>query len=609
MSEQKQLTKGNARRTGGQIGIDWAHLKEIRDYYTRLKKWKKKVRLTGKNRTKKMLKDNKVAVFGGGIAGLTVAHELSKKGYIVTVYESNPDAGGFFRSAIRKEDKNTPSEYSWHGFGPWYHNVYDIMKQIPFDDESSVYDRSLSRPISYGLVPDKIPKEYNEQYVFDMFKGFNMTSLSRVRWSWLMLKTWASNRRSNEVYALKNASEAWKPKMSTRAWKNWRSVFGPWIGSEWSRVSLHHAGLFFRKNVFSGKKHDHPADNEGEAWTQGSNDGWLLMRGPSSDFWFAKWVAHLQNIGVIFHWETSLNELLYDGDVIVGAVLSSGETVTAEKYVLAINPFAAAEIISKNDELQNVDQLKLFKLLISDGPHTQVSFQIAFSEKIAWTRPRSAFVLSDSEFNITLFAQEQVWSKDQNLGAGVKSLWTGTICAATVPGKIYGLPVEKCTKAQFIEEIKAQVIGCEGLSYLIEQANDGRELKDFNIVRVQVWNEWDFSTEGIEPKQPKWVTSYTTQPFIPTQATPIDNLILAGAHTKTDADIWSIEGAVESGRRAAKIIDPDVDVIREYKPLLLRLVASIDDIFFHFRLPHVLTIGFAGAVILCLGFTARIILS
>lgn len=245
----------------------------------------------------------KVVIFGAGIAGLTVAHELIQKGYTVDVYEANADAGGFFRSAIRKEDKNTPSEYSWHGFGPWYQNVYDVMKQIPFDDNSSVYERSLSRPISYGIVPDAKPAS-NGKHVFSMFRRFDMSRVDWVRWGWLMLKTWTSNTRSNKDYALRNASEAWRPVLSTRAWLSWRSSFGPWVGSEWARVSLHHVGLFFRKSIFFGKKNYHPADEEGESWAQSSGGGWLLLRGPSSDFWFKKWVTHLQNSGVTFHWKT-----------------------------------------------------------------------------------------------------------------------------------------------------------------------------------------------------------------------------------------------------------------------------------------------------------------
>jgi uncharacterized protein with NAD-binding domain and iron-sulfur cluster len=69
-----------------------------------------------------------VAVFGGGIAGLTVAHEFAKLGYKVKVFEANPDAGGFFRSARREEDQDMPSEYSWHGMGLWYNNFFELIK-------------------------------------------------------------------------------------------------------------------------------------------------------------------------------------------------------------------------------------------------------------------------------------------------------------------------------------------------------------------------------------------------------------------------------------------------------------------------------------------------
>jgi hypothetical protein len=58
-------------------------------------------------------------------------HELVRLGYAVQVYEANGDAGGFFRSARLPQDGKTPSEYSWHGMGPWYHNTFDLMKQVP----------------------------------------------------------------------------------------------------------------------------------------------------------------------------------------------------------------------------------------------------------------------------------------------------------------------------------------------------------------------------------------------------------------------------------------------------------------------------------------------
>ncbi|TWU30508.1 FAD-dependent oxidoreductase [Bythopirellula polymerisocia] len=43
----------------------------------------------------------RVAVIGAGIAGLTVAHELARRGYLVSIYEANAEAGDFFRSTRR----------------------------------------------------------------------------------------------------------------------------------------------------------------------------------------------------------------------------------------------------------------------------------------------------------------------------------------------------------------------------------------------------------------------------------------------------------------------------------------------------------------------------
>ena len=77
--------------------------------------------------------------------------------------------------------------------------------------------------------------------------------------------------------------------------------------------------------------------------------------------------------------------------------------------------------------------------------------------------------------------------------------------------------------------------------------------------------------------------------------TPRPNLVLAGAHTETEADIWSIEGAVESGRRAARVFEPDVVVLKQHKPLPLRLTARLDDVLYALGLPHVLSVLGAGA--------------
>jgi hypothetical protein len=150
------------------------------------------------------------------------------------------------------------------------------------------------------------------------------------------------------------------------------------------------------------------------------------------------------------------------------------------------------------------------------------------------------------------------------------------------------LPVVECSKEQFKEEVVAQLFSCGGLDALIREANGGRGLDTFTIKRVEVWHEWIFSPSGIKPYQPKWVTTTRTQPCQPKQATSVPNLVLAGAHTETAADVWSVEGAVESGRLAAQAIEPGVKVLAQYKPIWLRAISAVDDMCFKFGASHIL---------------------
>ena len=298
-----------------------------------------------------------------------------------------------------------------------------------------------------------------------------------------------------------------------------------------------------------------------------------------------------------FHWHQALDHFGFDGQTITGAQLASCADVHADHYILATTPFAAADILARTAELERQDELRLFGPLIHDGPHVQVSFRIGFAEPIHFPRQRTAVVVADSEFNLTLFAQEQAWGSAADLGQGIRSLWTGTSCAGTVPGRLYNLPVTRCTKAQFIAEVKAQLLACGSLDEMIRTANNGRGLADFDMTLVEIWHEWKFSPEGLGGPQPKWVNTTHTQPFQPRQATPVRNLSLAGAHTRTEADVWSIEGAVESGRRAARVVEPAVAVIGQYKPRWLRIIGVADDACHRLGAPHVLDLALVALIV------------
>ena len=81
-----------------------------------------------------------VSIFGGGLSGLTVAHELSD--YMdVTLYEKDVVFGGMAKS---KRNNMIPSEHSWRGFAPFYYNTYDILNKIPISSPCSLSSKSSS---------------------------------------------------------------------------------------------------------------------------------------------------------------------------------------------------------------------------------------------------------------------------------------------------------------------------------------------------------------------------------------------------------------------------------------------------------------------------------
>ena len=73
----------------------------------------------------------KIIIIGAGISGLTVAHELVKKGFEIEIYEKDNEAGGMAKSFRNKN--NIPTEHSWRGYGPFYYNFFEISKQIPIN--------------------------------------------------------------------------------------------------------------------------------------------------------------------------------------------------------------------------------------------------------------------------------------------------------------------------------------------------------------------------------------------------------------------------------------------------------------------------------------------
>ena len=72
-----------------------------------------------------------VAVLGGGVGGLSAAHELAERGFDVTVYEKRARPGGKARSYPTPE--GFPAEHGFRFFPAFYRHLPDTMARIPLE--------------------------------------------------------------------------------------------------------------------------------------------------------------------------------------------------------------------------------------------------------------------------------------------------------------------------------------------------------------------------------------------------------------------------------------------------------------------------------------------
>src|SRR5512134_3689745 len=86
-----------------------------------------------------------VAILGGGVAGLSAAHELAERGFRVRVYERKPVLGGKARSipvpdSGRDGRDPLPGEHGFRFFPGFYKHVTDTMRRTPYGAHGNTFE-------------------------------------------------------------------------------------------------------------------------------------------------------------------------------------------------------------------------------------------------------------------------------------------------------------------------------------------------------------------------------------------------------------------------------------------------------------------------------------
>jgi len=501
----------------------------------------------------------RVAVFGGGMAGLTAAHELAERGFKVTVYE--PSAwGGKARSIPvtgtgRAGRRDLPGEHGFRFFPGFYHHVPDTMRRIPFgggtvgDHLASATNGKFLRAgeradgFIFGIGPDPIQLltvDGLRRYLLDNLAGRTVPPHELVYFveRLLVFLTSSDERRLGQ----------WE-KVS---W--WNFVGAGSRSREYQRVLA--AGL--TRSLVAAKEtraSTRTIGNMGEAFVLNilgrGNDGALdrVLDLPTNEAWINPWMRHLRDLGVRFVPGQRLLRYDVGGGRIRGAWLADGAgrrtRVEADWFVSAM-PVERVRHTLTRDVFRLDPSLRRLDELFTDW---MVGIQFFLKEPVDIVHGHITFL--DAPWSLTALTQGQFWedrdiSRDYGDGK-VKDILSVDISNWGAPGILHGKTAKRSNPREIAREVIAQIR---------EHHTAGAHLPDGII------DSW-FLDPGVQwhPKlgrntneTPLLVNTVDSWRDRPTAVTGIPNLLMTGDFVRTDIDLATMEGANESARTAVNAI-------------------------------------------------------
>src|SRR5215212_11458135 len=346
----------------------------------------------------------RVAVLGGGVAGLTAAHELAERGFAVTVYEARDRLGGKARSLPVPGSgidgrRELPAEHGFRFFPGFYRHVPDTMRRIGVDGHLVGADRVLlaqAEGRNELLTPAHLPESLEDFALVTRFVLEAATSLGipphetaffleRL----LTLLTSCDERR-----------------------------LGQWeLQSWWSFVDADDRSPAFRKFLADGLTRTLVAARAREmsARTGGSILLQLLfdltraggradrvLDGPTSDVWIDPWADHLEGLGVEFRRGAPVEGIQMAGGRITGVTVG-GETVTADRYVAAV-PVEIMRLLAGPELRAAEPRLKRLEKLVTRWMNGVMFY---LDQDVPIVNGHAIYV--DSEWALTSISQRQFW--------------------------------------------------------------------------------------------------------------------------------------------------------------------------------------------------------
>jgi 15-cis-phytoene desaturase len=539
-----------------------------------------------------------VAIYGGGLGGLSAAHELAERGFAVTVYERNAAFGGKARSlsvACSGTGGRTdlPGEHGFRFFPGFYKHVTDTMDRIPFGTKGATCRDNLVLatrillarqgkvdPIWIARFPETLDDFRTAFFaLFDNLDiphheiAFFVTRLlalatsceERYREEYEQITFWdfiGANARS-ESYRRYLGQGMTRSLVAMRAEESSTRTVG--------RILLQ---LFYGILV-PGRVFDR------------------LLSGPTNDVWIDPWRTHLtERLGVTLVPKATVRAFDLEGDRIRSVSVERNgqvESVTADYHVAAI-PVEVMQGLLTPELARAAPSLARLGELRTEWMNG-IQFYLETDQPLA----HGHTIYLDSNWALTSISQRQFWRGYDlsTYGNGrVGGILSVDISNWTAPGNFSGKPaMSAASREEIKEEVWAQLKAALNAAGHVQ-------LDDRNLV------DW-FLDPDIQLPNPGTVTN--AEPLLinhagslaarPEAFTEIGNLFLAADYVRTHTDLATMEGANEAARRATNAIlavsgvaVAPCDLWEFDIPLAMRKAQLLDQVRFRLGLPNLLLV-------------------
>ncbi len=541
-----------------------------------------------------------VIVVGGGVAGMSTAHELAERGFPVRVFERRSLPGGKARS-VAKPGTGTdgrpdlPGEHGFRFFPRFYRHVTDTMKRIPVGEGRHAYENlvqaSRDEIARAGRTPIVMPAWFPrsvkdiELLIHDDNAGHGL-GLSEVDIRDFAARVWqlitSSRERAVQEYeripwftylGSSKRSEAFRDILA-------RGLTRSLVAATPKEASTEVGGTVLTELIFATGR-------------PGMSDDRLLC-GPTNDVWLTPWLAHLRSMGVDYHLNAEVVGIDCVGGRIAGVTVKEGGTtfsVTGDYYVAAVPVERMARLLT--EAMVAADPILAGIRTLAGDVAWMTGIQFYLDREIDIVRGHVTYI--ETPWALTSISQAQFWPgyRLADYGDGtVRDILSVDISDWDTPGILVHrpvvacndepdpgnvaaspeprpLPARCCTQRQIADDVWAQIKRCVNV--------DGREVLTDEMLRGWYLDR-DIEAVGdrLEDAEPLLVNRAGRWAIRPTADTGIPNLFLASDYIRTNTNLATMEAANEAARRAVNgIIDatgadvPECQVWSLYEPWLL----------------------------------------